>query len=201
MRIIAGRYRGKKLFSLGDAQIRPTGDRVKESLFQILSDRLQGARVLDLFCGSDTIFGASVAYDNDDFCQVLFCGSGALGLECLSRGASEVVFNDASPESLAVARKNLRAVGSDCKTLCYDYRICLSRVTGAFDLIFCDPPYKEDFGKEILGAVKARGLLSAGGLVVYESEREERGAEGWRITDRRSYGRCKITFFAQAEEP
>ena len=178
MRIIAGRYRGKKLFSLGDAQIRPTGDRVKESLFQILSDRLQGARVLDLFCGS-----------------------GALVLECLSRGASEVVFNDASPESLAVARKNLRAVGSDCKTLCYDYRICLSRVTGAFDLIFCDPPYKEDFGKEILGAVKARGLLSAGGLVVYESEREERGAEGWRITDRRSYGRCKITFFAQAEEP
>ena len=63
MRIIAGRYRGKKLLSLGDAQIRPTGDRVKESVFQILSDRLPSARVLDLFCGS-----------------------GALGIECLSRG-------------------------------------------------------------------------------------------------------------------
>lgn len=177
MRIIAGQYRGKKLLSLGDARIRPTGDRVKESLFQILSDRLRGARVLDLFCGS-----------------------GALGLESLSRGADEVVFNDASIESLAVAQKNLRAVGCKCKTLCSDYRACLSRVTGAFDLIFCDPPYKEDYCSAILGLVKERGLLEEGGLVIYESEREENAAEGWTVADRRSYGRCKITFFARQTE-
>ncbi len=177
MRIIAGQYRGKKLFSLGNAQIRPTGDRVKESLFQILSIRLVGARVLDLFCGS-----------------------GALGLECLSRGAREVVFNDASPESLAVAQKNLRAIGCKCRTLGYDYRTCLARVTGSFDLIFCDPPYKEDFCKCVLDTVKERGLLEEGGLVVYESEREECAAEGWVVADRRSYGRCKITFFARRTE-
>lgn len=172
MRIIAGKFRGKKLFSLGDAAIRPTGDRVKESLFQILSDRLQGARVLDLFCGS-----------------------GALGLESLSRGAAEVVLNDISEESLAVARKNARAMGVSCKFSQYDYASCLARLTGRFDLIFCDPPYKEDYCARILALIRQHALLKEGGLVVYESEREEAPAEGWVLSDLRNYGRCKIMFF------
>ena len=176
MRIIAGQYRGKKLFPLGDAQIRPTGDRVKESVFQILSDRLPSARVLDLFCGS-----------------------GALGIECLSRGADEVVFNDVSKESLLVAQKNLNAVGRKCKLLNDDYQTCLSRVTGAFDLIFCDPPYKEDFCGRILGLISERGLLKKDGLVVYESERAEEAPEGWIRADLRKYGRCKVAFFAIGE--
>ena len=172
MRIIAGERRGKKLFPLGDAQIRPTGDRVKESVFQILSDSLSGARVLDLFCGS-----------------------GALGIECLSRGAGEVIFNDKSLESLAVTQKNLRSVGYKCKTLNLDYESCLMRLTGAFDLIFADPPYKEDYCARLLSLVKEGGLLKEGGLVVYESEREEIAPEGWERVDYRKYGRCKVAFF------
>ena len=83
MRIIAGKHRGRVLAQFAGMDVRPTPDRVKESLFQILTPRLAGARVLDLFCGS-----------------------GALGLEALSRGAKEAVFNDASASSAAICKKN-----------------------------------------------------------------------------------------------
>ena len=90
MRIIAGKHRGRALVSFRGDHIRPTPDRVKESLFQILSLKITGARVLDLFAGS-----------------------GALGLECLSRGAGEVIFNDSSRESISVLEKNLRLAGEN----------------------------------------------------------------------------------------
>ena len=143
MRIIAGRHRGKKLIEFRGEQIRPTPDRVKESLFQILEPRLAGARVLDLFAGS-----------------------GALGLEALSRGASEVVFNDISPASCEVLAKNLRLTGEAGTVLRLGYAECLKRVSPAFDLIFCDPPYRENFTAEILSMIATRGLLAEGGLVV-----------------------------------
>lgn len=88
MRIIAGKHRGRALAQFAGKNVRPTADRVKESLFQILSARLVGARVLDLFCGS-----------------------GALGLESLSRGAAEAVFNDRSKESLALLKKKFKRAG------------------------------------------------------------------------------------------
>ena len=87
MRIIGGKYRSRVLAEFKGDAVRPTSDRVKESLFNILSLSLRGARVLDLFCGS-----------------------GALGLESLSRGASEVVFNDLSKDSLTILKKNLTAL-------------------------------------------------------------------------------------------
>lgn len=170
MRIIAGKHRGRILSSFRGDAIRPTPDRVKESLFQILSANIRGARVLDLFAGS-----------------------GALGIECLSRGAEEVVFNDASRESISVLEKNLRITGERARVSNLDFRVLLSRIEGEFDLIFCDPPYKENYLEEILNAVKERKLLSDGGLVVYESEREETGADGWILSDRRRYGRTNIT--------
>ena len=153
-------------------QIRPTPDRVKESLFQILADRFYGARVLDLFAGS-----------------------GALGIECLSRGADEVIFNDASKESVALIQKNLNLIREWAKVYSFDFRTLLNQAAGAFDLIFCDPPYKEEYLKEILSAVKERALLREGGLVIYESEREETGAEGWQLFDSRHYGRVNITMW------
>lgn len=172
MRIIAGKHRGRALSSFRGDFIRPTPDRVKESLFQILNGRIACARVLDLFAGS-----------------------GALGLECLSRGAEEVVFNDLSRESLAVLEKNLRLVGEKAAVYNFDFRALLKTVGGNFDLIFCDPPYKESCLEEILGVVKERGLLSADGLVIYESEREEEGAAGWNLSDRRRYGRTNVTLW------
>ena len=177
MRIIAGKYRGKKLLSLGDTDIRPTADRVKESVFQILSSRLVGARVLDLFCGS-----------------------GALGLESLSRGAAEAVFNDKSRESLAVARKNLAAIGEEATLLSLDYSACLARLDGQFDLVFVDPPYREDICGKVLGEIVRQKILKENGLVVYESEHEEKACAGMLRTDLRSYGRTKVSFFAPDKE-
>lgn len=174
MRIIAGKYRGRKLKEFGGKDVRPTSDRVKESLFQILSGRLVGARVLDLFCGS-----------------------GALGLESLSRGAAEVVFNDISGDSLNILRGNLALLKESAEITNLDFRAGLKSARGKFDLIFVDPPYSADFCAEILRLVKAGALLKEGGLVVYESEREERAEEGWQTLDVRRYGRTKIFLFRE----
>ena len=76
-----------------------------------------------------------------------------------------------------------------------DFRTCLNRAEGRFDLILCDPPYQENYLKEILDTISARDLLNEGGIVVYESEREESGAEGWSLADRRRYGRTNITMW------
>lgn len=177
MRIIAGKHRGRTLAQFRGREIRPTPDRVKESLFQILAPRLVGARVLDLFCGS-----------------------GALGLECLSRGAREAVFNDLSAESLSVLKKNLTALKESGKVYNLDYRACLKSVTGKFDLIFCDPPYETSLLAEISALAAERGLLSEDGLIVYESEREERAAEGFVLRDGRGYGRTKVFFFGRERD-
>ena len=176
MRIIAGKYRGRKLREFAGKSVRPTSDRVKESLFQILSERLRGARVLDLFCGS-----------------------GALGLESLSRGAAEVVFNDISSDSLRILRDNLALLKESAAITNLDFRTALNCARGKFDLIFADPPYSEDFRAELLGLVRKNALLNAGGLVVLESEREEPCEDGWEIADTRRYGRTKIFFFRLCE--
>ena len=175
MRIIAGKHRGRVLAEFRGTDVRPTADRVKESLFQILSDRLIGARVLDLFCGS-----------------------GALGLESLLRGAKEVVFNDVSDESLAILRKNLAALREHGQVSQADYAACLMRVRGRFDIIFCDPPYKMDCREDVLARIASHNLLSEGGVVVWESEREEFAPEGWIRSDLRNYGRTKIAFFERS---
>lgn len=176
MRVIAGKYRGRTLASFTGEHIRPTSDRVKESLFQILSPRLAGARVLDLFCGS-----------------------GALGIESLSRGAAFAQFNDSAKESLGLLRKNLSKISEQYSITCLDFRRCLLSASGKFDLIFSDPPYREDFLFEELSLIGERELLCGGGLVIHESEREERAPAGWEISDARSYGRTKIFFFGRAQ--
>ncbi len=176
MRIIAGKYRGRTLAAFQGEAIRPTPDRVKESLFQILAPRIRGARVLDLFCGS-----------------------GALGAECLSRGAAEVCFNDVSKESLSVLGKNLKALGETCKVTCRDFRACLLSAEGKFDLVFSDPPYREDYLGEICSLLASRGLMAEGGLLLHESEREETVPAGWTFYDVRRYGRTKIYFLQRCE--
>ncbi len=174
MRIIAGKRRGRKLAAFGGYSIRPTPDRVKESLFQILQSRLAGARVLDLFAGT-----------------------GALGLEALSRGAEDAVFNDTDAASVALIKKNLALLEERRTVYTLPFETCLTRLGGQFDLIFCDPPYKETYCGKVLEIVAAQRLLKAGGLVVYESEREETAPAGWQISDFRSYGRTKVFFFSE----
>lgn len=181
MRIIGGQYRGRKLAEFPGEEVRPTGDRVKESLFNILTPRLYGARVLDLFSGS-----------------------GALGLESLSRGAEKVVFNDAAKSSLDIVRKNLALVkpdGEKYKVLNLDYSLCLRTVKGPFDIIFVDPPYRMEIGAECLRLIGENGLLSRGGVVVYERDGTYGEIpEGWTLSDERHYGRTKLYFFGRSDD-
>ncbi len=175
MRIIGGKHRGRVLAEFKGKDIRPTADRVRESLFNILAPRLAGARVLDLFCGS-----------------------GTLGLECISRGAREVVFNDSSRSSLEVLKKNLARIGERAEVLNLGYEVCLARVTGQFDLVFADPPYACDYLPDVGARLAARGLLAEGGLLVYESEHKGLPApEGLIKTDERGYGRTYLAFFGR----
>ena len=187
MRIISGKYRGLKLAEFAGAEIRPTADRVKESLFNILSAHVAGAYVLDLFCGS-----------------------GNLGIECLSRGAESVCFNDLSADSISVLKKNLsRLKGAEnYKVFNLDFSACLARLNGfkdadgnggAFDLIFIDPPYRLEAGVSALEIIGKNKLLKAGGIAVYERDRSFCGeVAGLEKYDERKYGKTFITFFKNA---
>ena len=174
MRIISGKYRGLKLAEFDGGEIRPTADRVKESLFNILAGEVAGATVLDLFCGS-----------------------GNLGIECISRGAKAVHFNDVSADSVAVLKKNLARLKGESgyKITASDYGQCLARVA-PFDLIFIDPPYKSDFGLDALKIIGERKLILTGGVAVYERDRKFEGEiAGLRLYDERKYGKTYLSFF------
>jgi len=173
VRVIAGKFRSRVLARFEGEDIRPTSDRVKESLFGILSPVIRDSRVLDLFCGS-----------------------GSLGIEAISRGAKSAVFNDYSRESVAVLRKNLSALKiTEAEVYSYDYKQLLYSVGGRFDIIFCDPPYKADYADGILKAVEERGLLSDNGVIVYEREAPvECHSPYFFVSDVRKYGRTVLTF-------
>jgi len=177
MRVISGKYRGLKLTEFAGWDVRPTADRVKESLFNVLQGRIAGAEVLDLFCGS-----------------------GNLGIECLSRGAKSVHFNDISPVSLEILKKNIARLKDlqNFNITNLDYSVCLTRA-GKFDLIFIDPPYKLETGAEALKLIGENGLLNEGGIAVYERDRSFSGEiAGLKITDERKYGKTFLTFFERA---
>lgn len=149
MRIVAGRYRGRKLTPPSDDSVRPTTDRIKETVFNILQWDVEGARVLDLFAGS-----------------------GALGIECLSRGAAEVVFADKSPASVALIRQNLKGIDGNYSVLTADFMGVLRSGEDKFDLIFIDPPYKSGLGELAVDAAFDLGRVAEGGTVVYEHSSE-----------------------------
>lgn len=179
MRVISGKYRGLNLVPFKGEEIRPTADRVKESLFNILSFRVAGATVADVFCGS-----------------------GNLGIECLSRGAAKVYFNDCAKSSLLVLEKNLSKLkdGHDYSITCMDFLSFLRSVSCKFDIIFLDPPYRFDYGVSALKTISERGLLSDGGVAVYERDRQfADSVEGLDILDERKYGKTWLTFFGKGD--
>lgn len=178
MRVICGKYRGMVLAEFKGMEIRPTADRVKESLFNILSFKISSSRVLDLFCGS-----------------------GSLGIECLSRGAQFVQFNDISPDSIAVLNKNLaRLRGENYRVSRGDWSQCLISSRTPYDIIFIDPPYADDCGISAVRFVGKHRLLNADGVAVYERDRPFEGeVEGLEITDERKYGKTYLTFFSPKE--
>ena len=178
MRVIGGQFRSRVLAEFAGENVRPTSDRAREALFNILSLKIYGARVLDLFAGS-----------------------GALGIESISRGAKEVVFNDLSKDSVAIVKKNLTTLkiavnGEQAKVMQNDYLSCLDVARGQFDLIFIDPPYRFDYGEKALQKIAERGLLSEKGIAVYERDVPFDGEiEGLEKYDERKYGKAYLTFF------
>lgn len=175
MRIIGGKYRSMVLAGFKGEDIRPTADRVKESLFDIISCRVQNSNVLDLFCGS-----------------------GGLGLECISRGARKVLFNDISKNSLNVLYKNLSRLKGEnnfeIKNM--NFSDCLYSVSEKFDIIFLDPPYRLEAGVQALEIIGKRKLLSEGGIAVLERDRPYPAqTEGLRLYDERKYGITYLSFF------
>ncbi len=182
MRIIGGKFRSRVLAEFDGQAVRPTADRAKEALFNILAFQIPNARVLDLFTGS-----------------------GNLGLEALSRGAREVVFNDGSKDSLAIVKKNLKSLKipvneGEATVYNYDYAVCLDMLKGAFDVIFLDPPYALELGKTALEKIAKRGLLTPNGIAVYERDKPFEGkVAGLQITAERRYGKTYFTFFKRED--
>lgn len=167
MRVVAGKYRGKNLASPKNDRVRPTTTRIKETLFNVLQGYSQDAVVLDLFAGS-----------------------GALGIECISRGAKEVVFVDNNKDSIELVRKNLQGIDGNFKVVNSDFSGVLRNayVTGKkFDMIFVDPPYASGLGELALGLIFDLDLLADGGVVVFEHGAEKT----YEVSDKRYKQRTK----------
>jgi 16S rRNA (guanine966-N2)-methyltransferase len=172
MRVIAGRHGGRRLRAPAGEATRPTSDRVREALFSVLAERVDGARVLDLFAGS-----------------------GALGLEALSRGAASATFVDSSPAALRVIRSNLETLGEEAEVVRADALRWLgaaSRRSRQYDLAFVDPPYRRAAALgPALGAALA-AVLADGAVVVAESDRRAPLELGIPVVDDRRYGDTRI---------
>lgn len=193
MRIVAGELRGRRLLAPDDDRIRPTSDRVREALFNILA---HGKFTED---GTSPIQGA-VVLD-------AFCGTGAMGLEALSRGAARAMFVDNDEAALQLARANIQALG-----LAERARIVRSdlrhppRAPEPASLAFLDPPYGESLAEAALAELAAMGWFAAGALVTVEHGRREAftAPAGFTELDRRAYGKTRIAILrygATAADP
>jgi len=180
MRIVAGKFRGKQLTSPSDDSIRPTSDRARESVFNILGSRLgpvlDGKRVLDLFAGT-----------------------GALGLEARSRGAAPVTFVDPGAEARGLIRDHIQAFGAAgiTKLLRRDATALGKPGTfGQFDLIFLDPPYNQGLGEKALVELATNGWIAPGATIVWEeaTEAEVIVPPGFELEDTREYGAAAVRF-------
>lgn len=179
MRIISGKARGTKLFTLEGIETRPTLDRVKESMFNIISNRIYDSYVLDLFSGS-----------------------GAIGLEFASRGAKKVVLCDASKNATEIIEKNIKKTHLENMVELYnlDFKKMIKKLENKkFDIVFLDPPYKTDYIKESLSIIKNNKILNKDGIIIAETDEPERIKKQLEeidveIIDQRKYGRANLFF-------
>lgn len=181
MRVISGTARGTKLSSIDDISTRPTLDRVKEPLFSIIQVHLQNANVLDLFAGS-----------------------GALGIEALSRGSKFCVFCDKSYKSINMLKQNIEKTKFQDKCLIVneDYKKCIENQKNKFDIIFIDPPYKYDIGVDAIKRLLKNNLLSKDGIIVLETDEKDRDIKeleniDLEVYDVRKYGRVNLIFLRE----
>ena len=179
MRIISGEARGRTIFAPRGADTRPTSDKIRGSVFNIIGARVVGARVLDLFGGT-----------------------GALALEAMSRGAASAVIADTARSAVQVIERNARSVvgdgfGERVRILRADYRAAIEKVTGTYDLVFLDPPYRmvEAYG-DALSRLDALGRLEPDCLVIAERHRSAQIAlpDRFASCDVRLYGDTAVEF-------
>jgi len=184
MRIIGGAHRGRALAGLGKgdaaAHLRPTSDRVREALFNVLAggygDPVPGARVLDLFAGT-----------------------GALGLEALSRGAASASFVESGRKALGLLRENIARCGAGeaARVLPLDARRPGLNSGAPHDLVFLDPPYGKGLGEAALAAALAGGWIADDALIVWEESAPVAPPEGLRPIEERRYGDTVIRFLGR----
>ncbi|SHH52669.1 16S rRNA (guanine(966)-N(2))-methyltransferase RsmD [Marivita hallyeonensis] len=180
MRIIAGLYRGRPLANVGKgdpaAHLRPTTDRVRESLFNMLGggrfgEPFEGATVLDLFAGT-----------------------GALGLEAMSRGAASVVFVDDGRKAVSLIKANIKNLECpDARVIQRDATRLPPCDTEPANLVFLDPPYGKSLGQKALASAMDKGWLAEGALVVWEEIAPQMAPDGFTRLDTRRYGDTHVT--------
>ena len=181
MRIISGSARGKKLETPAGSAIRPTTDRVKEAVFDILQFSLAGARMLDLFAGT-----------------------GQMGIEAISRGAASCTFVEQSKKAAALIGANVRRAGFERQAEIYSgdvFRFLAGRGQAEYDLVYADPPYRQVDYQRLLQGIVAGLTLSDGARILLESERGVPLPDGWgpfRIKKRYRYGKTAISLYLRA---
>jgi 16S rRNA (guanine966-N2)-methyltransferase len=173
VRVVAGEFRGRRLAAPRGSRTRPTADRVREALFSMLGD-VSGARVLDLYAGS-----------------------GALGIEALSRGAKGAVFVERDTRAAAVIERNLASLGLSERVVRQDALGFLARAEGTFDLVFCDPPY--DSASRLAGPLAERlpALTPDGARIVTESDKRTPLELPFPLLTERTYGDTRIAIHAR----
>jgi len=175
MRIVAGEWRGRKLVAPVGRETRPTADRTRETLFSMLVSRLgsfEGLRVADLYAGS-----------------------GALGLEALSRGASHVVFLENERAAIKAIETNVAALDAASRIAVRAMSAARLPSSDPFDLVFADPPYAAGSGSAVAAAVAKAAWLAPGGWMAVETQKGDTvtAPEGWTVEAERDVGRARLT--------
>lgn len=182
MRIIGGKAKGTKLYTLEGKNTRPTLDRVRESLFNILQFKLQDSVFLDLFSGS-----------------------GACGIEAVSRGAKQAVLCDHSKQAIEIIKKNIEKTHTKEQIKLYqmDFKELLKKkITEKLDIVFIDPPYQTDFAYEAVKIILEKDLITEESIIVIETDQEKAVKEQLEnleveVMDERKYGRAYLIFLGQ----
>lgn len=182
MRIISGKAKGTKLYTLEGKSTRPTLDRVRESLFNILQFKIQDSIFLDLFSGS-----------------------GACGIEAVSRGAKKAILCDKSKQAIEIIKKNIEKTHTQEQIELYQTtfeELLKSKIEEKLDIIFIDPPYDTDFAYEAVKIILENNLIDEESIIAIETDQEKRIKEQLKkleieIMDERKYGRAHLIFLNQ----
>lgn len=152
MRIISGDLKGKRLSTPNNNKVRPTTDKIKESIFNMIMEYTEDAVVLDLFSGT-----------------------GNLGLEAISRGAAKCYFSDKSKESLQLTIKNIQHCDVKDKSVAIlgDYQVALNKISDKIDIVFVDPPYEPGIINKCIADISKAGILSEDGIIIAEHDRKD----------------------------